>query len=321
MSPYFQRIKPSIRTRNVRFRSSGSNKCRAGRLALPRCFNAAYFNGKEKDYESGFHYYGTRYYWSEVLTGWLSVDPMMDKYPSISPYAYCVWNPVKLVDPDGKIVKDQNGNIVFCVTNANDAYIQSAKELPNGNRVYIYFEATKGKILTNNGTEITAYRANNSTIYAIEVTPNGEIVSRKTYEGNFDNSYNCTGNAFANQLFTISSTQIDASFLQSEGYSALEDNQPPCSGDIGIYSSEFYEHFEVFLTPNSVSTKGGIQEDPGPSDPGRHPHFSNGRNYSIWRRHGQDRTVTIPQKSSSVTSPGVNTVNSETFETIKQSLE
>ncbi len=59
------------------------------------------FNGKEKDYESGFHYYGARYYWSELLTGWLSVDPMMDKYPSISPYAYCAWNPIKLVDVDG----------------------------------------------------------------------------------------------------------------------------------------------------------------------------------------------------------------------------
>ncbi|MEI6697265.1 MAG: putative toxin [Bacteroidota bacterium] len=32
----------------------------------------------------------------------LSVDPMSDKYPNISPYAYCAWNPVKLVDPDGK---------------------------------------------------------------------------------------------------------------------------------------------------------------------------------------------------------------------------
>ena len=27
---------------------------------------------------------------------------MADKYPSISPYAYCAWNPVKLVDPDGR---------------------------------------------------------------------------------------------------------------------------------------------------------------------------------------------------------------------------
>ena len=62
---------------------------------LPRRSNVAYCNGKEKDYESGFHYYGARYYWSEFLTGWLSVDPMADKYPSISPYA-------KLMDMDGR---------------------------------------------------------------------------------------------------------------------------------------------------------------------------------------------------------------------------
>ena len=36
------------------------------------------------------------------MTMWLSVDPMADKYPNISPYAYCAWNPVKLVDPDGR---------------------------------------------------------------------------------------------------------------------------------------------------------------------------------------------------------------------------
>ena len=38
----------------------------------------------------------------ELMTMWLSVDPLADKYPSISPYAYCAWNPVKLVDPDGR---------------------------------------------------------------------------------------------------------------------------------------------------------------------------------------------------------------------------
>jgi RHS repeat-associated protein len=74
-------------------------------------FYTSSFNGKEKDLESGFHYYGARYYWSELLTGWLTVDPMMDKYPSISPYAYCAWNPVKLVDPDGRDIweVDENG--------------------------------------------------------------------------------------------------------------------------------------------------------------------------------------------------------------------
>ena len=29
------------------------------------------------------------------------MDPLTDKYPGISPYAYCMWNPVKLIDPDG----------------------------------------------------------------------------------------------------------------------------------------------------------------------------------------------------------------------------
>ena len=60
------------------------------------------FTGKEKDEETGYGYFGARYMDHELMTMWLSVDPMADKYPNISPYAYCAWNPVKLVDPDGR---------------------------------------------------------------------------------------------------------------------------------------------------------------------------------------------------------------------------
>ena len=59
------------------------------------------FTGKERDEETGYGYFGARYMDHELMTMWLSVDPMADKYPGISPYAYCVWNPVRLVDPDG----------------------------------------------------------------------------------------------------------------------------------------------------------------------------------------------------------------------------
>ncbi|MBQ3944345.1 MAG: hypothetical protein II670_01885, partial [Alphaproteobacteria bacterium] len=76
-------------------------------------FSSSNSNGKEKDWESGFHYYGARYYWSEVLTGWLSVDPMMDKYPGISPYAYCIWNPIFLVDPDGSFPIQEHFSMVW----------------------------------------------------------------------------------------------------------------------------------------------------------------------------------------------------------------
>jgi len=63
--------------------------------------SAYVFTGKELDSETGYGYFGARYYWSETLTGWLSVDPMMDKYPNISPYNYCMWNPVRVIDPNG----------------------------------------------------------------------------------------------------------------------------------------------------------------------------------------------------------------------------
>ena len=59
------------------------------------------FTGKERDEETGYGYFGARYMDHELMTMWLSVDPLDDKYPGISPYNYCAWNPVKLVDPDG----------------------------------------------------------------------------------------------------------------------------------------------------------------------------------------------------------------------------
>ena len=59
------------------------------------------FSAKERDIETGLSYFGSRYYSSD-LSIWLSVDPMSDKYSSLSPYVYCADNPVKLVDPNGE---------------------------------------------------------------------------------------------------------------------------------------------------------------------------------------------------------------------------
>ena len=58
---------------------------------------------KETAYEKmcgNYTYFGARYYTPE-LSIWLSVDALSDKYPNLSPFAYCANNPVILVDPDG----------------------------------------------------------------------------------------------------------------------------------------------------------------------------------------------------------------------------
>ena len=84
------------------------------------------FSAKEKDSETGLSYFGSRYYSSD-LSIWLSVDPMSDKYPSLSPYVYCANNPIKLVDPDGEEMtkfEDANGNLIKQIDDGSNAVFQ-----------------------------------------------------------------------------------------------------------------------------------------------------------------------------------------------------
>jgi RHS repeat-associated protein len=86
------------------------------------------FNAKELDNETGLYYYGARYL-DPTVAMWLSVDPMWEKYAGISPYAYCLGNPLKLVDPTGRDVEDVddliktfervNGKISTCGSETN----------------------------------------------------------------------------------------------------------------------------------------------------------------------------------------------------------
>ena len=63
------------------------------------------YNGKELErlLALDFYDYGARWY-APVLVRWHSTDPLAEKYPDVSPYAYCLNNPVNNIDPDGKRV-------------------------------------------------------------------------------------------------------------------------------------------------------------------------------------------------------------------------
>jgi RHS repeat-associated protein len=70
------------------------------------------FNAKELDEETGMYYYEARYMAPPVF---ISRDPLFEKYPTFTPYAYCANNPVKYVDPDGREYGnfyDENGKLI-----------------------------------------------------------------------------------------------------------------------------------------------------------------------------------------------------------------
>ncbi len=61
------------------------------------------YNGKELDRMHGLDWYdyGARNY-DPVILQWDRPDPLADKYYPVSPYIYCMGNPVNSIDPDGR---------------------------------------------------------------------------------------------------------------------------------------------------------------------------------------------------------------------------
>ncbi|WP_281337288.1 RHS repeat-associated core domain-containing protein [Flavobacterium eburneipallidum] len=69
------------------------------------------YNGKElqDELELNLYDYGARNY-APALGSWMNVDPLAQKMPGVSPYTYCLNNPIVLTDPDGREpIKPQAG--------------------------------------------------------------------------------------------------------------------------------------------------------------------------------------------------------------------
>ena len=88
------------------------------RADYPQITNRYKFNGKEREKAGGANWldYGARRY-DPALARWTTPDPLADCYLPYSPYAYCLNNPVSLVDPNGTymdwFMNDLSGDIYY----------------------------------------------------------------------------------------------------------------------------------------------------------------------------------------------------------------
>ncbi len=62
------------------------------------------FSQKERDTESGLHYFGKRFY-DSMIGKWASADPIQEQGGGLNLYAYANENPLKYYDPNGAEVK------------------------------------------------------------------------------------------------------------------------------------------------------------------------------------------------------------------------
>ena len=99
-----------------------------------------YFTGHEKESDLAEGIYTTEYRLYDARVGrWLSVDPLFEKYVGMSPYNYCMLNPVMMVDPDGRKV-DISGLTEEQATIYNDNIVAQREGSPLFNKLYTALE-------------------------------------------------------------------------------------------------------------------------------------------------------------------------------------
>ncbi|RYZ32697.1 MAG: RHS repeat-associated core domain-containing protein, partial [Sphingobacteriales bacterium] len=100
------------------------------------------FNGQEHEDETAPDDYdfGSRIYDSRIGK-WMSIDPLQRKYPEVTPYAYCLGNPVVFIDPDGKVViiSDKNGKKLATIKADGKVFYEKGQE--QAWQVHAYLEA------------------------------------------------------------------------------------------------------------------------------------------------------------------------------------
>jgi hypothetical protein len=80
----------------------------------------------------------------EIISRWLSIDPLASKYPSISPYVFCNNNPIRNLDPDGRKFLDFNQNGDFIGVSHNNFFHN------------LFFR--QGRMLDNKGEVLRQFR-------------------------------------------------------------------------------------------------------------------------------------------------------------------
>ena len=204
-------------------------------------FYPSSFTGTEKDEETGYGYFGARYMDHELMTSFISVDRYAAKYPFLSPYAYCAWNPVKLVDPDGKDID------VSALSEAMQTRLVKCLGYITGLKL-----AVKDGMLISNGERNDnnkfSQSARNDLLDAIGnhdkkvfVKENDGATTDNHSVDNQGNQWICLG-SFHQEEYDMATNGLGMAFFHELGHAYFGDKDPPLNESTDYWMDPNKEH-------------------------------------------------------------------------------
>ena len=148
------------------------------------------FTGKERDNETGYDYFGARYFNSR--TGiWIQTEPSYDKFLSFSPFNYCSLNPLLCVDPNGL----------------------GPRITINGNQIKIEFDFYYVTRNADSKFGLSDNQINTVNNFIVDIESN--------WKGNFsinEQSYEVTTSVNIHKVVDKNISKLDASFNKGDSY-------------------------------------------------------------------------------------------------------
>ncbi|MBL0106947.1 MAG: RHS repeat-associated core domain-containing protein [Ignavibacteria bacterium] len=192
------------------------------------------FTSKERDSESDYDYFGARYYDSRIGR-WGTTDPLLNKYPSISPYNYTLNDPLVLIDPNGLWIADYNSE--------KNKISVTAEEGDNLQGLYNQLGISADDFAkTYNINDIDNYNVE-SGVSNFDIT--NYVLANSKFDASFTGS-NCHGFVYVSK--GLNENEVSISGLEI-GSKINNLNSEPLTGDIAIF--EIGESFYIygFLIP------------------------------------------------------------------------